>query len=68
MTDRQQPNKPGNTPQANPPDDYMLSAQGGRRGGSQRMGMGETVIKSLIRSIASSLGRTIVRTIQRRLR
>jgi hypothetical protein len=32
------------------------------------MGLGETVIKSLIRSVASSLGRVIVRTIQKRLR
>ena len=68
MTDRPQPNKSSQTPPANPPDDYMLSAQGGRRGGSQRMGMGETVIKALIRSIASSLGRIIVRTIQKRMR
>ena len=34
-----------------------------RRGGYQRQGLGETMIKALIRSIASSLGRIIVRTI-----
>jgi hypothetical protein len=34
-----------------------------RRGGYQRQGIGETVIKAFIRSIASSLGRIIVRTL-----
>ena len=39
-----------------------------RRGGYQRQGVGEAMLKSFIRSIASSIGRTIVRTITRRLR
>jgi hypothetical protein len=39
-----------------------------RRGGAQRMGLGETVIKALIRSIASSLGRVLARTITGRMR
>lgn len=39
-----------------------------RRGGYQRQGIGETVMKSLIRSIASSLGRIIVRAITGRIR
>ncbi len=68
MTDTPKSDKTNSTPLAGPPDDYMLSAQGGRRGGSQRMGMGETVLKAFIRSIASSLGRIIVRTIQKRMR
>jgi hypothetical protein len=68
MTDRPQANKPGRPPQASPPDDYMLSAQGGRRGGAPRMGLGETVIKAFIRSIASSIGRIIVRTLTKRMR
>ena len=69
MTDKPQTNKPGRTPQPSPPDDYMLSAQGGgRRGSSQRMGLGETAIKAFIRSIASSLGRIIVRTLTKRMR
>jgi|EndMetStandDraft_7_1072992.scaffolds.fasta_scaffold107881_3 hypothetical protein len=68
MTDRPQPNKSSHAPQASPPDDYMLSAQGGRRSGSQRMGLGETVIKAFIRSIASSIGRIIVRTLTKRMR
>jgi len=68
MTDTPKSDKTNRTPLASPPDDYILSAQGGRRGGSQRMGMSETVIKALIRSIASSLGRIIVRTIQKRMR
>jgi hypothetical protein len=68
MTNTPQTNKTNRTPQADPPDDYMRSAQGGRRGGAPRMGMGETVIKAFIRSIASSLGRIIVRTIQKRMR
>jgi hypothetical protein len=44
------------------------SAASNRRGGYQRQGVGEAMLKSLIRSIASSIGRTIVRTITRRLR
>jgi hypothetical protein len=68
MTNPPHTNKTNRTPQASPPDDYMLSAQGGRRGGSQRMGLGETVIKAFIRSIASSIGRIIVRTITKRMR
>ena len=68
MTDRPQPNKSSHAPQASPPDDYMLSAQGGRRGGAPRMGLGETVIKAFIRSIASSIGRIIVRTLTKRMR
>jgi hypothetical protein len=39
-----------------------------RRGGYQRQGLGETVIKSLIRSIAGRLGTIIVRMITGRLR
>lgn len=39
-----------------------------RRGGYQRQGIGETVIKSLIRSIAGRLGTIIVRMITGRLR
>ena len=44
------------------------AATSDRRGGYQRQGVGEAMLKSLIRSIASSIGRTIVRTITRRLR
>lgn len=39
-----------------------------RRGGYQRQGIGETVIKSLVRSIAGRLGTIIVRMITGRLR
>jgi len=44
------------------PEDYAPPPRQ-RRGGSQRMGLGEAVAKSFIRSIASSLGRILVRTI-----
>jgi hypothetical protein len=39
-----------------------------RRGGYQRQGIGEAVLKALIRSIAASLGRIIVRAIRSRMR
>jgi|SoimicmetaTmtLMB_FD_contig_31_5988676_length_699_multi_2_in_0_out_0_2 hypothetical protein len=69
MTNRpQQPNQTSRPAPGGPADDYQPPRAQPHRGGNQRMGLGETVIKSLIRSIASSLGRTIVRTIQRRLR
>jgi len=39
-----------------------------RKGGYQRMGLGEAVAKSFIRSIASSIGRILVRSITGRMR
>jgi hypothetical protein len=69
MTNRpQEPNQASRPERGPPADDYQPTRAQPHRGGSQRMGLGETVIKSLIRSVASSLGRTIVRTIQKRLR
>jgi hypothetical protein len=69
MIDRpQQPNRSSRPEPRTPADDYQPSRAQPHRGGSPRMGLGETVIKSLIRSVASSLGRIIVRTIQKRLR
>ena len=54
-------------PRQEQPDDYA-PPQSRRRGAAQRMGLGETVIKSFIRSIASSIGRIIVRTLTKRMR
>ena len=55
-------NRPRNTrTPAQEPESYQPQPR--RKGGSQRMGLGETVIKSFIRSIASSIGRILVRTI-----
>ncbi len=48
------------------PDAYQPQPR--RTGGSQRMGLGETVIKAFIRSIGSSIGRILVRTITGRMR
>ena len=49
------------------PEPYLAQSQP-RRGGSQRQGLGETVLKAFIRSVASSLGRIIARAITGRMR
>ena len=55
-------NRPRNTrTPTQGPESYQPQPR--RKGGGQRMGLGETVIKSFIRSIASSIGRILVRTI-----
>jgi hypothetical protein len=69
MTNRPQQPNPASRPERRPQaDDYVPPRAQPHRGGNPRMGLGETVIKSLIRSVASSLGRIIVRTIQKRMR
>jgi hypothetical protein len=64
MTNR--PQDRSSRPPPREPQDYDPPPR--RRGGYQRMGLGEAVAKSFIRSIASSLGRILVRTITGRMR
>jgi hypothetical protein len=39
-----------------------------RRGGHQRQGYGEAIVKSFLRAIAAALGRLLARAITKRLR
>ena len=65
MTNRPQDRDRRSPPEREPPE-YDEPPR--RRGGYQRMGLGEAVAKSFFRSVASSLGRIIVRSITGRLR
>jgi hypothetical protein len=60
--------KPEGSNRTRPTFDQQPVSPPPKRGGYQRQGLGEAVLKSFVRSIASSIGRIIARALMGRIR